>query len=238
MPDPESQQAVTQLLEFFDELPLWSIYAVTFLLLVGAGCGVPIPEDLTIVVAGFLCYKERLDLVTTYFICVFGTVVGDCCMYSIGRLVGGRLTKYKWFQRVISPKKLQRSEKLLRRHGAKVVLGVRFLPGLRGPTYFTTGTLRYPLVVFATLDFVAALVSTPIIIGLVFAFGEEVERAIQSFRNFQYVLLGLVAVFLSIFFVRLWLAARSDARSAGAEDADGTELGEDVDQDIKEVAER
>ena len=63
--------------------------------------------------------------------------------------------------RVVTPEKRERVEQLFRRHGQKIILLARFLPGVRAVTYFVAGTTGVPYWKFIFYDALAACVSAP-----------------------------------------------------------------------------
>ena len=64
---------------------------VVFLIL--TGCGLPIPEEVPIVVAGLLSAQGVLMPQLALLACLVGAIAGDCVMYSIGFHFGHNLLK-------------------------------------------------------------------------------------------------------------------------------------------------
>ena len=66
-------------------------------------------------------------------------------MYYIGYHFGRRLLEQnRFWNKLITPEREKKVEELLNQHGVKVLLGARFLVGIRGPMYITAGILQVP----------------------------------------------------------------------------------------------
>src|SRR4051794_33487993 len=61
-----------------------SSYLGFFVFIAATGCGMPIPEEAAIVVAGVLSSQQQLDWRIAFAVCLAGAVVGDSFMYAIG----------------------------------------------------------------------------------------------------------------------------------------------------------
>ncbi|MEZ5975365.1 MAG: hypothetical protein R3E96_11145 [Planctomycetota bacterium] len=61
-----------------------------FLVLVGAGCGLPIPEEVTMVGSGYLVHQELVGFFPVVVVCWVATLLGDSIPFWMGRLLGTR----------------------------------------------------------------------------------------------------------------------------------------------------
>jgi membrane protein DedA with SNARE-associated domain len=198
-------------------------YLAVFGLLLAAGFGFPLPEDVPLIAGGVLAWlASPLETVTvsgmlrdTGFnamvaVGMAGILVGDSVIYWAGRGFGRRIAEVWPFRRLITPAKLERVERLLRQRGKIVVVVARFLPGLRAPTYFTVGHSRLPFWEFLLFDGLAAAVSAPLWVCLGFWLGDDIERAAREGSRFGQYILGGVAVLLAALAARaLWRRRRS-----------------------------
>ncbi len=201
-------------------------YAVVFALLLAAGFGFPLPEDVPLIAGGVLAWlASPLDVATvpgmlsdTGFqamvaVGMAGILVGDSVIYLAGRKLGRRVAEVWPFRRLITPEKLERVERLLRQRGKVVVIVARFLPGLRAPTYFTVGHSRVPYWEFLLFDGLAAAVSAPLWVCLGFWLGDDIERAAREGTRFgQFLLGGVVVVLLVLAGRALWKRRRATSR--------------------------
>ena len=65
-------------------LAKWSYFGL-FLILIAAGLGIPLPEDIPLVAAGWLVYKGSADLWLMIAAGLIGVMVGDSLLFSMGR---------------------------------------------------------------------------------------------------------------------------------------------------------
>lgn len=182
-------------------------YALVFGILILCGLGLPIPEDVSLILGGFLAYQGKANLWLMMVTGYVGIILGDSLVFFIGRKFGLKIiTAGGFFARLFTAEKRARVEALFAKHGEKIVMIARFLPGVRAVTYFTAGSVRMKYSHFLFFDSVASLVSAPVFIYLGFRFGGELEQLIQAVRTGQIrVLIGL-AVVVTAYIVgsRLW----------------------------------
>jgi membrane protein DedA with SNARE-associated domain len=196
-------------------------YLAVFGLLLAAGFGLPLPEDVPLIAGGVLAWlASPLETPTLagmmrdpglrWMIAVgmAGILVGDSVIYWAGRVFGRRVAEVWPFRRLITPAKLERVERLLRQRGKVVVMVARFLPGLRAPTYFTVGHSRVPFVQFLLFDGLAAAVSAPLWVCLGFWLGDDIERAAREGSRFGQYILGAVVVLVVVLVFRAWMRRR------------------------------
>ncbi|MGJ3242267.1 MAG: alpha/beta fold hydrolase [Opitutales bacterium] len=129
-------------------------------------------EDLTAIAAGLLAARDVLPIPMAILAPWLGILFGDCLLYLAGRLFGSGAIRRAPLRWMISPQRLRRGEAWFRRHGIKVVLVSRFLPGTRLATYVAAGTLRQPFSAFFLTMLVAVSLWTPFLVGLSLLIGE------------------------------------------------------------------
>lgn len=144
------------------------------------GCGLPIPEEVAIVMAGVLSAQGTLDVWAALASCLVGALVGDIIVYGIGYHFGHSLLKdHPRFARFLRADREAQFEEKIERHGMKVLLLARFMVGVRSPVYLASGILRIPFRRFVLMDLVCATLVVGVSFGLSYAFGEQIIRAIR-----------------------------------------------------------
>jgi membrane protein DedA with SNARE-associated domain len=204
-------------------------YGFVFLVLVLCGFGLPMPEDVVLVTGGVLAWLESDLEVATFggmlqdqglllmiLVGLAGILAGDSVIFWAGRRFGARVADFRPLRRLVTPEKLERVEKLMRRRGNLVVVIARYLPGIRAPTYFTAGHARLPYWEFLLFDGAAALISAPLWVCVGFYFGSNIEEAARWAGRFSHYILIAVGVVIVAIWLR-WL----QARRAGAGGAEG-----------------
>jgi membrane protein DedA with SNARE-associated domain len=178
---------------------------VVFLIL--TGCGLPLPEEVAIIAAGVTAGRGTLNPWLALASCVVGAIVGDSAMYWIGRLFGkGILEHHPFWAKVFNAKREQQIEGLLKKHGAKMLLLVRFLPGLRSPVYFAAGVLRANYLRFLITDTICAVFVVSLFFGLTYYYGSQILAQIHDVEVL--IVIGVV-IALVIIGVLFWVHRRS-----------------------------
>lgn len=201
----------------------WSYLGIIVFLIL-TGCGLPIPEEVPIVLAGVLSAKPNgLDPWLAYSSCLAGALVGDAVMYSIGYHWGhGLLKEHPKFARFLHADREDRFERAIQTHGLKVLLLARFMVGVRGPVYLASGVVRMSFRRFLLMDLLAATLVVSLFFGLSYTFGPTIAKAIREFELTLTVV--VVAIVLIIGGVIYWRRRRLIA------DAVLKHVGEDSDK--------
>ncbi len=163
-------------------------YLAPFMLLLGAGAGLPVPEEVTMVGSGFLLYEGRVSFELIFATCWVGTLLGDSIPFWLGRRYGLAALRIPLLAKAIHPERMALIEKRFERHGNWAVFTCRFLPGVRMPGFFSAGTLGMSYVRFLVLDGLGALLMTPAWILLGKVSGSRIARLENSVHNLNQIL--------------------------------------------------
>ncbi len=182
-------------------------YAGIILYMILTGCGLPIPEEVAIIAGGALAANGKLHWELTLGSLLIGALVGDCVMYFIGYHFGRRLLEEnRVWKRLITPEREKKVEELLAQHGVKVLLGARFLVGLRGPMYITAGILKVPFRRFLLADLFCATLVVSLFFGLTYFYGKEIIRIIHEGEG--WLTIAVLTGGIVVGGVSLWLYLR------------------------------
>jgi membrane protein DedA with SNARE-associated domain len=195
-------------------------YATVFLILLACGLGVPLPEDISLILGGFLAHKGAASLPIMMVVGFVGILAGDSLIFYFGRRLGSKVGRKPggFFARIITAEKRAKVEGLFAIHGQKIVMIARFMPGVRAVTYFTAGSVGMPYWRFIFWDGLAALLSAPVFVFLGYYFGSELDSLIGMIKEFQYYVMGGLVVLGGGFFLwRRRQAAKARAKAAAAE---------------------
>ncbi len=161
-------------MENIDKLVAWLSgyqdysYAIVFGILIGCGFGLPIPEDVVLVSGGIMSglgdeEHHLMHLMYMLLISFAGVLMGDGTMYTLGRIFGYRIQKFRPMRAMLPPSRFAKIQKLFNRYGIWVLFIARFLPVLRSPTFLCAGmSRRVSFFKFFLMDGFAALISVPI----------------------------------------------------------------------------
>lgn len=174
-----------------------SSYLGIFVFIAATGCGMPIPEEAAIVVAGVLSAQGHLVTGIAFAACLAGAVVGDSFMYAIGYHWGhGIFTSHPRFAKLLAAENEQQFQQAIESHAFKVMLLARFLIGVRAPVYVMTGVVRMPYRRFLMYDVFSAALVVGVVFGLSYVFGEGVAQRVRraEFTATMVVLVLIAAV--------------------------------------------
>lgn len=184
-----------EMLSFMSSFGGLTPYFLLFGILLACGLGVPIPEDITLFVAGMLAYTGYINVWVAIAVCMAGVLIGDSTIFFLGRKYGTALTEKAFFHKFLPPQRLAMVKEKLHEKGNKVIFAARFMPGLRAPTFFSAGTLHLPFRVFFFYDGMAALISVPAIVWVVYHFGALADKVIVIIRDVEH---GIIFIVLAV----------------------------------------
>jgi membrane protein DedA with SNARE-associated domain len=177
-------------------------YFVLFGLLFSCGLGVPIPEDIPLLVAGALVGSGHMQLLPAAIVAWCGIIGGDCVLYLLGHHFGLNITKVPVVGKHVTKVRILRAEKLFEHYGIWVVAVGRLFAGIRGAMVIAAGTIRYHFGNFLIADGLAAVVSGGLFIFLGMKFGQHLHEVAHAIHHYGGLILAGVVVF-SLAFI-LW----------------------------------
>ena len=181
-------------------------YIGIILYMILTGCGLPVPEEFAIITGAALAVKGTLRWDLTLGSLLIGALLGDMVMYLIGYYFGRRLlTNNRFWKRLITPEREAVVESLLAKHGVKVLLGARFLVGLRGPMYITAGILKVPFKRFVLADLFCATLVVTLFFGLTYLYGAQIMHIIHSGEGWLSIIVITAAIIVGIALLLLYL---------------------------------
>lgn len=187
-------------------------YLTIFGVLMACGVGVPLPEDVSLLLGGYLAHRGAVVLWGMIFVGFLGILAGDSLIYLAGRRVALRAAHVPtgWIARVVTKEKRAKVESLFKKHGEQIILVARFLPGIRVVAFFVAGTVGMGYGKFVLYDGLASLASAPIIVYLGYRFGERLHVIIEKIKQGQLaIVLAVVALLLGSFLWRRIKARRA-----------------------------
>ena len=161
-------------------------YWAVALALLCENAGVPVPGEITLLLASFLAYSEhRLHLGWIMLAATSAGTLGGEIGYAVG-LYGGRplLDRYQGFFR-IPPAAVNRGEEIFVRYGAAAIFFARFIFGLRVFAGPLAGVLRMPRRSFIVFNFLGAAVWVATIASVGYLFGQHWRTLLHIVQRFN-----------------------------------------------------
>jgi membrane protein DedA with SNARE-associated domain len=187
-------------------------YLGVFLVLVVAGLGVPIPEELVVLASGVLAHEGVVRWWLMLAVCLLGVLTGDVVLYWVGHHWGERVLACRPVRWGLSPEREKALKAAYRRHGVKIVLTARHVTGLRAAAFLTAGIARVPFGRFLAADTAAATIGVPVTFGLAFFFAAQLQQIQAGVHRAE-----RWAVVLALLVAGAWIAVRAYRRSHALE---------------------
>ncbi len=166
--------------------------ALLFLL---CGLGLPLPEEIVLLFAGYVCFEELADRELMMLVCCSAILAGDVIPFFLGRRYGPRLLRIRLMRILITPERLARFDRWFRRRGELVVFFSRFVAGIRMVSFFTAGTMRMAWLRFLALDGAGIVLVGPLFIWIGDHYGDAIRTAIVGVQRAERgILIGTIAV--------------------------------------------
>jgi membrane protein DedA with SNARE-associated domain len=193
------------LIKIQDLMGTWG-YPVLFGLLFSCGLGVPLPEDIPLLLAGYFIAIGKMHWFLAALSAWFGILGGDCMLYSFGWKYGLGITKVPFIGHHVTAQRVQYAERLFQKYGVLVVGIGRMVAGIRGAMVVAAGTIRYNVFLFLIADGIGAIISGGLFMVLGYWAGlkvgdlEELSKKVQHYE--RWVVIGVIAVVVLTFAYR------------------------------------
>lgn len=181
------------------------VYLFVIGMMIASGFGFPLPEEVTILTVGVIAFMGanpdlfpppdvNAKVVNGYeaaAITTIAVIFTDCLVFMLGRIFGRRLIQLPRFKMVFNEKVMGQINSWVKRYGIFAAFIFRFTPGIRFPAHIAFGMLAFPVWQFVLVDSIAACISVPTQILLVYHYGEPILIKLQQFK---YVFLAILLV--------------------------------------------
>ena len=148
-----------------------------------------------LIIAGFMAHRGYLDLPLVILAAFAGTLIGDQLYFYIGRFKGNAFLEKrpKW------QPKVSRVQALMDKHQTLLILGFRFIYGVRTVTPFILGMSKISPLKYLFLNICGALLWA-IVFGIAgYYFGFTLELLMGKIKKYEVIIIiGMIAVSILI----------------------------------------
>ena len=184
-------------------------YIAVFVVLLACGFGVPIPEDVSLVAGGVIAGLGYANVHWMVVVGMAGVLVGDGCMFMMGKVYGDKVLRFKPIAKVLTPARFRMVQRKFVRYGNWVLFLARFLPGMRTAVFVSAGmSRRVPFWRFLLMDGFAALISVPAWVYLGHWGASNLDDLMKWVHRGQAGILGVVGVVLLVVGIVWWKRRR------------------------------
>lgn len=202
---PRGSDIVSRMLETIIHSKGLMAYLLVFGLLLASALGFPVPEDISLITGGILIHLHHANAWIMALVCYCGILVGDLLIYRIGWVTGPRLFRRKGFRRLVTSSRLKSIRRNIEERTFITILVARHLFYLRTVTFLVCGAVRVSPTKFIIADSIAALITTPVMLGLGFLFAEHYQLLLAYIEQVKLLLLLIgiaVLAFLGYRFIK------------------------------------
>jgi membrane protein DedA with SNARE-associated domain len=209
----------------FDSVEQWIAaggYFMLFGLLFLCGLGLPLPEDIPLMIAGALVANGKFHLAIAAVAAWCGIIGGDIVLYHLGKKFGLEITRLPFIGKHLTKARIEKVEVMFGKYGIWVVAIGRMFAGIRGAMVVAAGAIRYNFWKFLIADGIAAIVSGGLFVFIGHWLGSRLKEHMEDIDKYKFrvgIGVGVAVVGLILFFV--WKSKRE--KGHGAEDAGASE---------------
>jgi membrane-associated protein len=185
-------ETFVQWISLHAEYAHWIIFSAIVL----AGFNIPISADLLIIIAAFLAARVIPEHTVHLFLSIYlGCYLSASVAYWVGRLLGKKLNQYAWFNKIIPPKRLDKTKQFYTKYGFLTLLFGRFIPlGGRNCIFMAAGMSHTSFAKFAVWDLFASLFWSATSFYLFYSLSNHYEIVWRYVKNFNLILLIALSV--------------------------------------------
>lgn len=205
-------------------------YLALIAVLLAAGFGAPIPEDIPLATSGYLCHPEEspiknLPMIDTnhdgipdtarripnlYLMILsgmIGVMGGDAVVFYIGRKgIDSDNFIARHLRKVLHSKRRERVERHFHKHGSLTVFMGRFMPGFRSLVFAMAGMSKMSFGRFIIIDGFAALISVPTFVLLGYHFADRISFLFKNIEKVKHIVtpiaIGVLLIAGIIYYLR------------------------------------
>ena len=189
----------------------WYIFTAIVL----AGFNIPLCIDLLVlisaVLAASLVPEHTWHLFTSV---VLGCIFSAWCAYWLGRLLGNRLQRTRFFSHLLKPEKMDKIRLFYQKHGLLTLIIGRFIPfGIRNCIFMTTGMTKINFYRFILMDAIACLIWCSTCFYGFYTLGQNHQQVWEQLKTVNLLIFAAFSVTVISF---IWYKNRKKTRQSNA----------------------
>ena len=180
------------------------VYSTLFLCLMGGAIGLPIPEDITLILGGILAHRDKAQLELVLLVCYIGSVFGDIFIFLAGRKLGSSIYDKGWFKTRLNRAHFDQIKIGLERRSLITIFSARHIFYLRTVTFLICGALNMSLRRFIIVDALSALISVPLVVGVGYLGSEHYQMILALMRKMKIFFLATSVLIVTMGLLLYW----------------------------------
>ena len=155
-------------------------YLIVFAVVLGEQLGLPLLGAPVLLGAGALSATGRFFAPTALGLAMLACLVGDSVWFQLGRRRGASVLSFLCKISLEPDSCVRRTEDTFARHGARVLLVAKFVPGLNTVTPPLAGVVGMPVARFVRFDAMGAFLWAGMYLGLGYLFSSQLEMVARG----------------------------------------------------------
>lgn len=185
----------------FDLIARYGLWLV-FLNIFGQALGLPLPAYPTLIVTASTSLFPAALIVA---LAVFAALLGDALWFLAGRRYGHHILRLMCRLSISPDTCVSRTEGAMGRHGARVLVFARFVPGLSALSVPMAGALGVPWRKFLMYDAIGAALWSGVAVALGVGFASHIVAVLDAFDTLGRGVLWLVVIVFALYLLNRWL---------------------------------
>ena len=193
-----------------ERLGAWTYVLVGILVFLesGAMVGLVSPGETAVILGGVIAGQGQISIGWLIALTWACALAGDLSGYALGRRAGREVLLRHGARVKLTPERLGYVERLLHRHGTKLLLPGRFVGAVRALAPVVAGVARMPAARFAAIELLAAGVWSAAFALLGYFFWDSFDQAAKLAKNATLALTAVIVAGIAIVVVVRKLRAR------------------------------
>jgi membrane protein DedA with SNARE-associated domain len=164
--------------------------------------GVPVPGETILVVAAVYAGAGRLNVVVVWLVGSIAATIGDNIGFAIGSLGGRSLIERYGRYLLITPARLEKATGFFERHGAKIVVGARFIEGFRQANGIVAGVSGMHWARFLLFNAIGATLWAAVWVSIGYLSGSHINAIYSVATRYETYLAIAVVAFALLYLAR------------------------------------
>lgn len=175
-------------------------YLAIFLFALFSGYFIPIPEEIILIITGYMAWSHIIQLTPAIFVAISAFVIGDNILYRLTLKHNKHVNRL--IHEVLSIKFISRRRAFLEKHIGATIFVSRFIPFLRfiGPVF--AGYTKASEKTFMLFNTLAIVIYAPFVIWVGYFFNEYLNQIMLEVAKIKHVLFILVLVIVGLLITR------------------------------------
>ncbi|VVE72684.1 membrane protein [Pandoraea pnomenusa] len=186
------------LFELIARYGLWLVFLNIF----GQALGLPLPAYPTLIVTASTSLFPAMLIVA---LAVFAALLGDTLWFLAGRRYGHHILRLMCRLSISPDTCVSRTEGAMGRHGVRVLMFARFVPGLSALSVPMAGALGVSWRTFLLYDAIGALLWSSVAVALGVVFASHIVSVLDAFDALGRGVLWLVVLVFVLYLLNRWL---------------------------------